>query len=197
MEVQRFLAAADPPMEDTDLVMRAQAGDRQAFAQLIRNHEGIVRTLLKRMTSGDQALADDLAQDAFVRAYRALGSFRHDAKFSSWLYRIATNVYLSHASLLKNKARERSTSTMESSDTNFAVNPLGMVDQRFRLEAALKKLSAFERAAIVLVHVQEFSYAEAGEILSIPEGTVKTHVHRAKLRLKELLSEEGFEHDYA
>src|SRR6187549_3756151 len=86
------------PVTDATLIARALvADDRHAFAELVKRHQSSVRATLRRLTAGNHALADDLAQETFVLAWRNLASFRQEARFSTWLYRIATNAWLAHA----------------------------------------------------------------------------------------------------
>src|SRR4249920_398969 len=89
---------AEAPVTDATLIARALvADDRHAFAELVKRHQSAVRATLRRLTAGNHALADDLAQETFVLAWRNLKSFRQEAKFSTWLYRIATNCWLADA----------------------------------------------------------------------------------------------------
>src|SRR3954452_13571089 len=89
---------ANPPVTDAQLIARALvADDRHAFAELVKRHQSTVRACLRKLTAGNHALADDLAQDTFVLAWRNLKAFRQEARFSTWLYRIATNCWLAHA----------------------------------------------------------------------------------------------------
>src|SRR3954453_7866888 len=89
---------ADPAVTDAQLIARALvADDRHAFAELVKRHQSSVRACLRKLTAGNHALADDLAQDTFVLAWRNLKSFRQEARFSTWLYRIATNCWLAQA----------------------------------------------------------------------------------------------------
>src|SRR5438045_5565259 len=86
------------PLTDAELIARVVVrDDRHAFSELVRRHQSAVRTTLRRLTVGNHALADDLAQDTFMLAYRNLRSFRQEARFSTWLYRIATNAFLADA----------------------------------------------------------------------------------------------------
>src|SRR6187200_3672133 len=86
------------PVTDATLIARALvADDRHAFAELVKRHQSAVRATLRRLTAGNHALADDLAQETFVQAWRGLKSFRQEARFSTWLYRIATNCWLADA----------------------------------------------------------------------------------------------------
>src|SRR5574337_1715328 len=89
---------ADSPVTDAQLIARALvADDRHAFAELVKRHQSSVRACLRKLTAGNHALADDLAQETFVLAWRNLRSFRQEARFSTWLYRIATNCWLAEA----------------------------------------------------------------------------------------------------
>ena len=89
---------AEPPVSDAQLIARAMVtDDRHAFAELVRRHQSGVRACLRKLTAGNHALADDLAQETFVLAWRNLKSFRQEARFSTWLYRIATNCWLGDA----------------------------------------------------------------------------------------------------
>src|SRR6478752_6255889 len=91
-------AAASPGVTDAQLIARCVvADDRHAFAELVKRHQSAVRACLRKLTAGNDALADDLAQDTFVLAWRNLKSFRQEARFSTWLYRIATNCWLAQA----------------------------------------------------------------------------------------------------
>src|SRR6266404_9057674 len=86
---------ATPPLSDAQLIARCVVGDdRHAFTELVKRHQSAVRACLRKLTAGNHALADDLAQETFLLAYRNLRSFRQEAKFSTWLYRIATNCWL-------------------------------------------------------------------------------------------------------
>src|SRR3989440_3857715 len=89
---------ATPPLSDAQLIARCVVGDdRHAFAELVKRHQSSVRACLRKLTSGNAALSDDLAQETFILAWRNLKSFRQEARFSTWLYRIATNCWLMHA----------------------------------------------------------------------------------------------------
>ena len=103
-------------MTDAELIARALAGDdRHAFAELVRRHQSAVRACLRRLTAGNHALADDLAQETFVLAWRNLRTFRQEARFSTWLYRIATNCWLADA-------RKRKETLLGDSDAAVAVD---------------------------------------------------------------------------
>ncbi len=185
------LAASRTPSTDLDaldeeaLVRLASQGRRAAFAALVRRHQGKVRGLLLRLCS-DRTLADDLAQECFLRAYRGMVGFEGRASFGTWLYRIAYNVYLNH------RARVRDWGVLPPDYDRRAAAPEDdhsppRADLRRDLEAAIAGLPERYRAVVVLFYLQDVSYPEIAEILDLPLGTVKTHLHRAKRMLRSQL----------
>jgi len=169
-------------LPELSLVLRAGRGDRVAFAELVRRHQGKVRALLLRLC-GDRSLADDLAQEVFLRAYRGLLGFEGRSSFGTWVYRISYNVYLNH------RTRTRSYAALpEDYDVRAAAPDDALsaprADLRRDLQAAIAELPERYRAVIVLYYLQEVSYPEIAEILELPLGTVKTHLHRAKRMLR-------------
>jgi RNA polymerase sigma-70 factor, ECF subfamily len=174
--------AALDTLPEPSLVLRAGRGDRIAFAELVRRHQGKVRALLLRLCA-DRSLADDLAQEVFMRAYRGLVGFEGRSSFGTWVYRISYNVYLNH------RTRTRAYAALpEDYDVRAAAPDDALsaprADLRRDLEAAIAELPERYRAVIVLYYLQEFSYPEIAEILELPLGTVKTHLHRAKRMLR-------------
>jgi RNA polymerase sigma factor (sigma-70 family) len=181
-----------PP--DSALVARVlTAGDRHAFAALVRRHQSSVRALLRRLTNGDDALADDLAQETFVLAWRKLDQFRGDARFGTWIYRIAYNTFLMHA---RSRKAESSLEDLES-EASLSVDDAagsggegpaspteGVADMQMDLRRAMARLSPAERAALVQCYYLDRSHEEAAYVLGCPVGTVKSHVLRAKQKLK-------------
>ena len=184
------------PVTDAQLIARCVVGDdRHAFAELVRRHQSSVRACLRRLTTGDMALADDLAQETFVLAWRNLKSFRQDARFSTWLYRIATNCWLMHARKRKEELlgdRDDAIADDDADDrpndmphlTETAADPTRGATLKLDLERAMRVLSDAERAAIVQCYHNDLSHEEAAYVLGIPVGTVKTHVLRGKQKLK-------------
>jgi RNA polymerase sigma-70 factor (ECF subfamily) len=173
---------------DAELIVAARGrDDRAAFAELVRRHQSRVRTLLRRLTRGDAALADDLSQETFVLAWRNLARFRFEARFSTWIYRIAFNAWQS-------ELRKRREVTLDLDDESAAspdaVEEMPDVGARVDLERAMTALSEGERAAIAACYYADLSHEEAAEALGIPLGTVKTHVLRAKAKLRARLAPE-------
>jgi len=183
---------ASPPVTDAQLIARVLVGDdRHAFAELVRRHQSAVRACLRRLTGGNLALADDLAQETFVLAWRNLKSFRQESKFSTWLYRIATNCWLADARKRKETLLgDAGDDVADESDDEMAAadgavpDGSGAAVLRMDLERAMRVLSDAERAAIVQCYHNDLSHEEAAYVLGIPVGTVKTHVLRAKQKLK-------------
>lgn len=185
--------AASPDVSDAALIARCIVGDdRHAFAELVKRHQSSVRACLRKLTAGNHALADDLAQDTFILAWRNLKSFRQEARFSTWLYRIATNCWLAnarkrHDELLGDRDAEVADdddgadgAAAGSSNADHALGASMKID----LERALARLPGAERAAIVQCYHNDLSHEEAAYVLECPVGTVKTHVLRGKQKLK-------------
>ena len=186
---------AEPTVTDAQLIARVVVqDDRHAFSELVRRHQSAVRATLRRLTSGNHALADDLAQDTFMLAYRNLKSFRQEAQFSTWLYRIATNAYLADA-------RKRKEELLGDRDGDVAGDEDDAADAvptsgdhargaalKLDMERALAILSEGERAAIVQCYHNDLSHEEAAYVLNCPVGTVKTHILRAKKKLASQLA---------
>ena len=169
---------------DAELVSRVLTrDDRHAYAELVRRNQASVRALLRRLARGNEALADDLAQETFVLAWRKLAQFRGDARFSTWLYRIAYNCFLAHA----RSAAPEDPLDPEAPEHEFASSPSPQADLRLDLERAMHVLSDAERAAIIQCYYQDLSHEEAAYVLELPLGTLKTHVLKAKQKLKAAL----------
>src|SRR5512139_942155 len=185
---------ASPPDSDAALIARAVVqDDRHAFAELVRRHQSSVRACLRKLTGGNHALADDLAQETFVLAWRNLKSFRHEAAFPTWLYRIATNCWLADARRRKEELlgdvagdadEESLAATLGGSVPDHAPGRELALD----LDRAMLALSEGERAAIVQCYHNDLSHEEAAYVLGIPVGTVKTHILRGKQKLKARLA---------
>ena len=188
---------AQPQLTDAQLIARVVVhDDRNAFSELVRRHQSAVRTTLRRLTAGNHALADDLAQDTFMLAYRNLKSFRQDAQFSTWLYRIATNAFLADARKRKEELLGDRDQDLVSDDDDVGDRPgegAGVdhargASLRIDMDRALAVLSDAERAAIVQCYHNDLSHEEAAVVLNCPVGTVKTHILRAKAKLKTKLA---------
>lgn len=171
---------ADPQTHERALLARAAAGDSQAFAGLVRSHQGYLRKLLGRVCRGDQARADDLAQETFVRAWRALPGFRGESRFRTWLTRLA---YSSLSAERPGLPTQDDASAEPGVRSDFAPG----VDWRLDLDRALATLSEQQRHALLLTYGADLSHVEAAQVLGWPLGTLKTQVLRAKAQLRNQL----------
>ena len=186
---------AQPEVTDAQLIARVVVqDDRHAFSELVRRHQSAVRATLRRLTAGNHALADDLAQDTFMLAFRNIKTFRQEAQFSTWLYRIATNAFLADARKRKDELLGDRDADLAANDDDDEPRPGDTVGDHTRgatlrldLERALAVLSEGERAAIVQCYHNDLSHEEAAYVLNCPVGTVKTQILRAKLKLKSQL----------
>jgi RNA polymerase sigma factor (sigma-70 family) len=168
---------------DADLIARVLSReDHNAFGELVRRYQSPVRAFLTRMTRGDSHLADDLAQETFLKAWQKLCTFRGDAKFSTWLFGIAFNEF-------RGAARKRKELALDDVD-NPPEEPAADAHPELRLDLteAMKVLSSSERAAILLCCQNGLSHEEAAHVLDCPLGTVKTNILRGKEKLKHRLS---------
>jgi len=180
---------ADGGPPDTALVARVLAGDdRHAFAALVRRHQGAVRALLRRLCKGDDAFADDLAQETFLQAHRKLEQFRGDARFSTWIYRIAYNRFLM---AIRSRHEELPLDEEPADDDPDRVQDHSpgeaAADLQIDLQRAFAVLSPAERAVMTQCYYLDRSHEEAAYALDCPLGTVKSHVSRAKQKLKAVL----------
>lgn len=150
--------------------------DQRAFGKLVTKYQSEVRGLLIRLTDGNKALADDLAQEVFIRAYKYLRTYRATAKFSTWLYRIAYNVFIDSAKSSRQNER------LENYD--FTEEEVTDRDVKIDMQNALKILNDNEKAGILLHYEKGYSHSEIAKIMDKPLGTVKTHILRAREKLK-------------
>jgi RNA polymerase sigma factor (sigma-70 family) len=171
---------------DADLIARVLSReDHNAFGELVRRYQSPVRAFLTRMARGDSHLADDLAQETFLKAWKKLSSYRGGARFSTWLFGIAINEFRTASRLKKEMA-------FDDFDTAPPEPQIDGADSASRLRLdlteALKRISSDERAAILLCCQNGLSHEEAADALGCPLGTVKTNILRGKEKLKRHLA---------
>ena len=168
-------------MDDRDLIACAQQGDRQAFTELVCRHQDSIVSLTYRMC-GDLHLAEDAAQEAFVRVWQNLKSYKPQYAFRSWLYRIATNAALDFL------RRERPTTELDSlSLTHPGASPEQSVEenqQAAHVRRAISQLSEPLRVVLILREYQELTYQEIADTLDIPVGTVMSRLNSARVQLR-------------
>jgi RNA polymerase sigma-70 factor (ECF subfamily) len=187
-------------LSDQEVVLQAREGRQAAYRELIRRYERPIFALIFRMVR-DRELAEDLSQETFVKALNAIGSYRPEFKFSSWIFKIANNAAIDHL-----RRRELDTLSLEGSPHaatpeamqatalqigNREESPLEAVEARelgSAIEAAIGRLRPEYRSCILLRHVEGRAYEEIAEILDLPLGTVKTYIHRARNELRQMLA---------
>ncbi len=177
--------------EEHELVARAAGGDQAAFTELVRIHQHEVYTLAARMVA-DRELAYDVSQEAFVRAWRAIGKFRGDAKFSTWIHRITVNTAFSHRDRRKRKRTESLDSVYQEPVSESLSPERGGLSATMRepLAVALDALPESLRSVIVLKDVYEWSHTEIAEHLDISVTAAKVRLHRARKSLRITLWDE-------
>ena len=170
--------------DEHELIIRAQKGDRQAFGELVSlHHKGVINVVFR--LSGDRNHAEDAAQEAFIRAWQKLPSYRPVAGFRAWLYRIATNIALD---MLR---RERQTIDVENlqllDPSKGAEERLVQLQKGEMVQRAVMALPAASRKVVVLREYESFSYQEIAETLEIPIGTVMSRLNYARKSLRRSL----------
>jgi len=197
-------AVLTTPPEDAELVEQCRKGDLAAFGRLVTKYQDRILNTCWRMC-GNRETAEDLTQEAFIRAFEALGQFAGRSRFSTWVFRIAVNLSIS----AKRKERGRRTHSLDddrgqSGDGRLAsaaerlasseVQPVDCLLGRERereVLAALAEIDEESSTVVVLRDVEDLSYDEIAEILDIPVGTVKSRLHRARLALRHRLAGRG------
>lgn len=176
--------------DDLALAERCRAGDFEAFEALYREHSSRLFGLTVRML-GNRTDAEDMLQDIFLAAHRKLESYRGDARLGTWLFRLAMNQCLDH---LRSKSA-RMTQATSSLDDDNAMEPAALGSgpavgavQQIDLERAIARLPEGCRAAFLLHDVEGFEHKEVGSMLGISEGTSKSQVHKARLKMRKFLA---------
>ncbi|MEO5511013.1 MAG: RNA polymerase sigma factor [Longimicrobiales bacterium] len=177
--------ASTGPAVEADVVRRAQAGDREAFDELYRCTIGRVYAVCLRM-SDDTQTAERLAQDAFVRAWLRLDSFRGDSAFTSWLHRLTVNVVLEDR---RSSGRRLSrVENVEDPGVFERGTPAPTVGERIDLERSIARLPSRARDVLILFDVEGYSQEEIARLTGTAVGTVKAQLHRARKLLREMLN---------
>ena len=188
-------------LADREVVELAKAGREVAYRELLRRYERPVFALIYRMVR-DRALAEDLAQETFIKVLNALESYRPDYKFSSWIFKIANNAAIDQLRRhqldtlsLDGAPHARTPDEVEATALQAAdhgESPLEELESRetgSAIERAISRLRPEYRTAILLRHVEGRSYEEIAEVMDLPLGTVKTYIHRARLELRDYLAD--------
>lgn len=177
---------------DIELINKVKSGDETAFNELMRRHYRGVLNYIYRFTNNRET-SEDLAQEVFLRVYRSVKRYKPDAKFSTWLYKIATNVCLTE---IRSKGREnnvsldelyQSTGEVQDQSGHSAYDIVFRKQVRELIFGALRSLPPRERMAIILCKYEELPYEEVAEIIGCTPGAVKAYVHRGRMKLIEKL----------
>jgi RNA polymerase sigma-70 factor (ECF subfamily) len=183
-------------LTDEELVGAFQAGDAAAFEELVARWDRRIHAAIYRIVGADND-ARDLCQEAFLKAYRGLGTFKREARFSSWLYQIALNVCRDR---IRRRRGKTSVSLDEIEDARdgglraVTPSPLDLVearDVRHLVEDAMATLRAEEREVVILKEYQELTFPEIAEVLDVPLSTVKTRLYRGLAQLRHELEGQG------
>ena len=170
---------------DSDLIVRAMRDDdRNAFAELVRRHQSTLRASLRKMTGGQFELADDIAQETFILAWKNIRRFRFEAKFSTWLYRIAFNAWQSEV----RKKHELPMDEDKMPEPEPVESEAAHTGMRRDLARAMEGLTDGERNAILQCYYNDLSHDEAAYVLGMPLGTVKTNILKAKEKMRARLA---------
>ncbi len=185
---------------DQEIVALAREGREAAYRELIRRYERPVFSLVLRMVR-DRQLAEDLAQETFIKALNAIGSYRPEFKFSSWIFKIANNAAIDHLrrreiNTLSIDGAPNATTPDDIEATALQVgdkgeSPLAELEARElggAIERAIGRLRPEYRSCIMLRHVEGLAYEEIAQLLDLPLGTVKTYIHRARHELRDMLA---------
>ena len=191
------MLAVDAGCSDSQLVARAQAGDQDAFAELVRRHsDHVFHLALSILGLGFAPEAEDVAQEVFLKVHHALPLFRGDAEFGSWIYRITFN----HAVNLKARARYQRPhldDTLLSHVTTTEPGPHALLETALRdqsLSECIQTLPEVYQSALRLYYWLDTSVAEVAALLDVPENTAKSYLHRARQLLDGMLKQRGYSH---
>ena len=172
-------------LQQLKLIAQCVVGDdRDAFGQLVEAYQPQVRRFFLNLTSGDAMLTDDLAQETFIKAYLGLRSFKGLSDFGTWLYRIGYNEFYDHV----RRTREQATDQWETLADDPGQDSAQSIDASLTVDEALRHLNPTERVVVTLFYIEDQPLKRIASITGMPEGTVKSHLHRAKVHLKQFLS---------
>jgi len=184
-------------MSELEIVRRAQAGDRSALSELVRAHQTYVFSIALGVMK-EPADAADMTQEAFVRLMRSIGTYRGDTKFTTWLYRLVTNICLDELRRRKGACESLNAGRDADDGDRAAALPdrdrwaqpeerLELSEVSSEVRSALAQLAPMQRLALTLYYFGDLPDREIGEVMGLPVNTVKSHIHRGKARLAQLL----------
>lgn len=175
--------------QEAEWVRRSVAGDTQAFGRLVERYQRRLLTAVTRSVAR-QSLAEDIVQEAFLRAFEAMPRFEGRSSFYTWLYRIAFNLVLSRRRRRAGPGNPTGPVPVEEVETSETTNPQTQAEtkeRRHRIQQAIGELDDTFRLPLVLREIEGMDYRQIGEVLRLPLGTVKSRIHRARTELREKL----------
>jgi len=183
--------------DDHRLIAECLQGRTAAFGELVRRYQDRLFNTVHRLVDNAED-AQDVVQDAFLNAYQSLGSFKGDAQFFTWLYRIAVNTAISMKrkqrvvySLRGGRSDEGGREPLDPSEFSRPEHALEKAELERRVQGALNRLSPEHRTVLVLKEIDGQKYETMAEILSVPIGTIRSRLHRARIELREILERDG------
>ena len=197
MRVVERLTPEREPVDEAELIGAAQSGDRDAFDELVRRTFVDTFTLARRLT-GNEEDARDVVQEAYLRAWRAIGKFRGEAPFSTWMYRITANAASTHVRKRKRHRTESLEDVVEPADIRPDPSPPRRRSRPTRSSASVRRSTNCPpklRSLVVLKDVYGLSHEAIAEELGITVSAAKVRLHRARRKLRDVLYEEGAEAD--
>ncbi|MDG1906067.1 MAG: sigma-70 family RNA polymerase sigma factor [Arenicella sp.] len=182
--------------EATLIDLAVNSNDQRAFAELVNRHQSKLRYSLRQLCNFDEALADDLAQESFIKAFKQLHKFKQQSQFSSWLYRIGYNTFLEFVRKKKLDTVELNENFDRSNEQSFYSSEINEAEQEEQQSGLQKKLAELlatlepeRRSVLHLLLHRQFTQQEIATTMSIPLGTVKTHINRGRVALQTGLQE--------
>jgi RNA polymerase sigma-70 factor (ECF subfamily) len=192
------------PLRERILVRRLKEHDERAFAEFVKTYKNQVFNLVLRML-GNRQEAEDVAQEVFITVFKNIGTFRGDCRLSTWIYRIATNhcrnriKYLSRRRTQEHREYQDDLGRLQPKDGMASAPTAGSIERPDQMaegrqmekmvQAAISSLDDDHREVVVLRDIQNLAYQDICEITGLPQGTVKSRLHRARLALKEKLKD--------
>jgi RNA polymerase sigma-70 factor (ECF subfamily) len=175
---------------DHELISRALQGNQKAFRKIVEGNHSVAYAVARSIL-GDRDDVEDVVQVVFIKVYKGLHSFRGDSKLSSWIYQIARNEALNAAGRNRKPIESLDNVALSGPDSENPEVRYGNIELRGHLERALSGLDEEQRLAIELRYMAERSYNEIADIMNVPVGTVKTHIHRGKAELKRIMTRQS------
>ncbi len=169
-------------IEELKLITRCIAGDdRNAFGRLVTEYQAGLRRFLLNLTLGDNSLSEDLSQETFLKAYLSIRQFKGIASFKTWLYKIAYNEFISY------HRQHHEDKLIEGVEYGLSSTPSNATDAKIDIQQCLKELTEAERTCVLLFYLEDYPIKKISKITSFPEGTIKSHLSRAKTKMKKIL----------